>query len=114
VETPNDNNTVFALGLAARYKITKMHALTIEYVPQFNPNIDPLTIGNGNTAENFTNALSIGIDIETGGHVFQLFVTNAQGVAEPYVFAQNRGSWLEGDLHFGFNISRVFTIKKNK
>lgn len=116
VETPNDNNTVFALGLAARYKITKMHAITIEYVPQFNPNSYPLPAAPGEavSTENYSNALSIGIDIETGGHVFQLFVTNAQGVAEPYVFAQNRGSWLEGDLHFGFNISRVFTIKKKK
>jgi len=116
VETPNDNNTVFALGLAARYKITKMHAITIEYVPQFNANSFPEFGPSGaiTGASDFTNALSIGLDIETGGHVFQLFVTNAQGVAEPYVFAQNQGSWLEGDLHFGFNISRVFTIKKKK
>ncbi len=116
VETPNDNNTVFALGLAARYKITKMHAITIEYIPQFNPSSYTLTAAGGQdfTTKNFSNALSLGIDIETGGHVFQLFVSNAQGVAEPYVFAQNRGSWLEGDLHFGFNISRVFTIKKKE
>ena len=116
VETPNDNNTIFALGLAARYKITKMHAITVEYVPQFNGNSYPVPGENGAapSLEKFSNALSIGMDIETGGHVFQLFVTNAQGVAEPYVFAQNTGSWLEGDLHFGFNISRVFTIKKKK
>jgi hypothetical protein len=61
-----------------------------------------------------TKVFSFGADIETGGHVFQLFVTNARGVAEPFVFAQNDGSWLEGDLHFGFNISRVFTIVKPK
>jgi hypothetical protein len=113
VETPGDNNTVFALGLAARYKITKMHAITIEYVPQFNANSYPAAVLSDDP-NTFSNALSIGMDIETGGHVFQLFITNARGVAEPFVFAQNTGSWLEGDLHFGFNISRVFTLKKDK
>jgi hypothetical protein len=113
VETPGDNNTIFALGLAARYKITKMHAITIEYVPQFNANSYPAAVLSDDP-NTFSNALSIGMDIETGGHVFQLFITNARGVAEPFVFAQNTGSWLEGDLHFGFNISRVFTLKKDK
>ncbi len=113
VETPGDNNTIFALGLAARYKITKMHAITIEYVPQFNANSYPAAVLSDDP-NTFSNALSIGMDIETGGHVFQLFITNARGVAEPFVFAQNTGSWLEGDLHFGFNISGVFTLKKDK
>ncbi|MCR9155456.1 MAG: DUF5777 family beta-barrel protein [Bacteroidetes bacterium] len=108
-QTFEDANTQIAIGLAARYKITAMHAITVEWVPILNGNsyIDP------EAADGFSpynNALSIGMDIETGGHVFQLFITNARGVAEPYAFTQTPGSWLEGDLHFGFNISRVFTM----
>lgn len=112
VETREDNNTVMALGLAGRYKFTDMHALTLEYVYQLNPNgyIDPAT----NQRQLYNNSLSLGVDIETGGHVFQLFLTNSRGVAEPYVFAETTGSWLDGDIHFGFNISRVFTIQKPK
>lgn len=112
VETRENNNSIFALGLAGRYKFTAMHAFTVEYIHQFNPNqyLNPIS----NELETYRNSLSLGFDIETGGHVFQLFVTNSRGVAEPYVFAQTTGSWLEGDLHFGFNISRVFTIQKPK
>lgn len=107
VDRANQNNTMAALGFAGRYKFTNMHAITCEYVYQLNPNRDI----NGNT---FQNALSIGVDIETGGHVFQLFLTNAQGVAEPYVFTQNTGDFFAGDIHFGFNVSRVFTVQKPK
>lgn len=112
VETRDDNNTVLALGLAGRYKFTDMHALTLEYVYQLNPNgyIDAVT----NQRLLYNNSLSVGVDIETGGHVFQLFLTNSRGVAEPYVFAETTGSWLDGDIHFGFNISRVFTIQRPK
>lgn len=111
-----DNNTQIAIGLAARYKISPMHAITVEWVPVLNPNQypdlseNPLALPDAVPFTNFTNALSVGIDIETGGHVFQLFVTNTLGTAEPWAFTQNQGSWLNGDLHFGFNISRVFTM----
>lgn len=112
VDSVKDNNTVFALGLAGRYKFTKMHAFTVEYIYQLNPNqfLDPVS----GELSNYQNALSIGVDIETGGHVFQLFFTNSRGVAEPYVVAQTPGSWANGDIHFGFNISRVFTIQRPK
>lgn len=110
VESLNQNNTVFALGFAGRYKVNKTHAITWEYVHQFNPNTYQ-DLSTGQRRE-YNNALSLGYEIETGGHVFQLFITNSRGVAEPYVFAETPGSWLEGDLHLGFNISRVFTIVK--
>ncbi len=111
VQGINDINTQVAMGLAARYKISPMHAITVEWVPVINGNSfpDPEQIG---ATRDFQNALSIGMDIETGGHVFQLFLTNARGVAEPYAFAQTPGSWLDGDIHFGFNISRVFTMRR--
>lgn len=116
VERADQSNDVFALGIGARYKLTKMHALSVEYVPQLTPfQIQDGVDANGATKyRNANNALSIGFDIETGGHVFQLFLTNSRGVADPLVFTQTPGSWMNGDIHFGFNISRVFTIIRPK
>ena len=112
-EFANQENTMFQLGLAARYKITPMVAITAEYIPMLNGRTFSFSNAQDQIVEDsFDNALSVGVDIETGGHVFQLFITNARGVAEPFVFARNRGTWANGDLHFGFNISRVFTLKK--
>ncbi len=111
VEQKNFSNDVFAMGLGARYKITNMHAITFEYVHQFNP--FTYADENGNT-QDYNNSLSVGFDIETGGHVFQLFLTNSPGVSEPLIFTDTRTSWLDGDIHFGFNISRVFTIVRPK
>ena len=58
------------------------------------------------------NPLSVGFDIETGGHVFQLIFTNSVAMIEKGFIGETTGSWLKGDIHFGFNISRVFTLKK--
>ncbi len=112
VDSADFSNDVYSIGLAARYKFTRMHSINVEYVYQLNPNsfLDP----ENNNLSPYPNALSVGVDIETGGHVFQLFLTNSRGVSEPYVFSQSTGNWLDGDIHFGFNISRVFTIKRPK
>jgi hypothetical protein len=56
--------------------------------------------------------LSVGFDIETGGHVFQLIFTNSVAMIEKGFIGETTGSWGKGDIHFGFNISRVFTLKK--
>ena len=58
------------------------------------------------------NPLSIGVDIETGGHVFQLLFTNSLSMIEKGFIGETTGRWLKGDIHFGFNISRVFTLNK--
>jgi hypothetical protein len=64
---------------------------------------------------NSTNSLSVGFDIETGGHVFQLHFTNSQGMSERTFISETTGDWSKGDVFFGFNISRVFTLgKKSK
>ena len=57
------------------------------------------------------NSLAIGFDIETGGHVFQLHFTNSTGMTEKNFITETTGDFFKGDIHFGFNISRVFTIK---
>jgi hypothetical protein len=59
-------------------------------------------------------SFSVGIDIETGGHVFQVFFTNSAGMNEQQFITQNTGDWAKGDIRIGFNISRVFTVKKPK
>jgi hypothetical protein len=63
-------------------------------------------------SQNVYDPLSIGFDIETGGHVFQLIFTNSLAMIEKGFIGETTGSWGKGDIHFGFNISRVFTLKK--
>jgi hypothetical protein len=55
--------------------------------------------------------LSLGCDIETGGHVFQLHLTNSSGMFESAFLTETAGSWGNGDIYFGFNLSRVFTVR---
>jgi hypothetical protein len=58
------------------------------------------------------NSLSFGWDIETGGHVFQLVFSNSAGMVDPYFMSKTLGTWGNGDIYFGFNISRIFSFKK--
>jgi hypothetical protein len=105
VENQLVSNDMFALGFGARYKFIKRVALVVDYYYAFNrfPN-DPTF-----------NPLSIGFDIETGGHVFQLHFSNAVGMNERAFLTDANGSWLKGDIQFGFNLSRVFQLnEKNK
>lgn len=95
----NDN---FALGIGGRYKLTKRLSINAEYFHNLP----------GYIADNFENPLSIGFDIETGGHVFQLHFTNSQPMFDRALITETMGKWGNGDIYFGFNISRVFTIKK--
>ncbi|MBW8331370.1 MAG: hypothetical protein K0M40_05065 [Prolixibacteraceae bacterium] len=105
VKTELDQNDIYALGVGGRYKLTKRLSLNAEYYYTYNPNsksLDPQPY----------NALSVGVDIETGGHVFQIMVTNSQGMREGSFIPQTTGSWMDGDIHLGFNISRVFAFNK--
>jgi hypothetical protein len=63
------------------------------------------------TSQTVYDPLSVGFDIETGGHVFQLIFTNSLAMIEKGFIGETNGSWAKGDIHFGFNISRVFTLK---
>lgn len=99
VETNAMKNDYMAMGLGGRYKLSKRISINAEYFYQLN-----------RPQENFTNSLSIGFDIETGGHVFQLHITNSQGMFERAFIGETTGKWSEGDIYFGFNISRVFDL----
>jgi len=96
---PND---VFALGFGGRFKVSKRIALTWDY----------FHLMNGITKGVNTHPLSLGVDIETGGHVFQLHVSNAVGMNERAFITETTGRWDKGQLRFGFNLSRVFQLKK--
>jgi len=103
VPTEADNNDIFALGVGARIRITSRTTFNTEYFYVFPGQRDD---------EVFKNSLSLGFDIETGGHVFQLHFTNSQPIFDRGFITETRGNWFDGDIYFGFNITRVFTIKK--
>lgn len=105
VGTELDPNDLFALGAGGRLKLTKRISLNAEYFWVANP--------KKYMSQQIYNPLSIGVDIETGGHVFQLLFTNSLGMIEKAFIGETTGSWTKGDIHFGFNISRVFTLKKH-
>lgn len=105
VTAKNDRNDVFALMAGGRAKLTGSLALNLEYcwVPRGQIN----SLYNG---EQVQDALSIGLDIETGGHVFQVYFSNSRGIIEKAFLTETNGLWWKGDVHFGFSISRVFTV----
>jgi len=104
VATELDPNDIFALGAGTRIKLTKRTSLNAEYYYIANPKTY--------LSQQVYNPLSVGFDIETGGHVFQLFFSNSLGMIEKAFIAETTGRWEKGDIHFGFNISRVFMLKK--
>ncbi|MBC7555018.1 MAG: hypothetical protein H7257_13700 [Taibaiella sp.] len=106
-KTSYDNN-IFALGVGGRMKLSKRIAFTGEYYYRFS-GADNMVNG-----QKTYNSLSLGVDIETGGHVFQLHITNSAGVSERIMLGQTTDSWADGNIRYGFNISRVFTIIKPK
>ena len=104
VETSNLKNDIFALGIGGRIKITKRTSLNVEYFYL----LDPKKASN----QSLQNSLSIGFDIETGGHVFQLHFTNSVGLIEKDFIAGTTNKWEKGEVGYGFNISRTFSFKK--
>lgn len=110
-----ENNTDISLGFAGRYKITRSLALTGEYIYRINAkgNVPPEPANNLPGYERY-DAVGFGLDIETGGHVFQLVFTNSLGLNERSVVADTSGDFWDGDVHFGFNITRTFQLSRNK
>ena len=96
-ETPTDQ---YAVGLGGRIKFSKRMAFTVDYFYRIN----------GRDNDNY-DPLSVGVDIETGGHVFQLHFSNATGMNERTFINETTGSWGKGEVRFGFNLSRIFQLK---
>lgn len=93
-----DPHSIFAVGIGSRIKLSKRVSLNGEYYMAFDES----------TSIDAKNSLAFGIDIETGGHVFQLILSNAITMIEKSFIAENTGDFFGGDIHFGFNISRTF------
>ncbi len=94
----DEKNNQYAIGVGGRYKISKHVSLNLDYGIHLNRNSNSV----------YNNPLSIGVDIETGGHVFQLHFTNAQAMFEEGFIVQAQVDWSDGDFFFGFNLVRVF------
>lgn len=101
VATPSEQNDVYALGAGLRQKLTKRIAFTADY----------FYLLPGHTSDTYRNALGVGVDIETGGHVFQLHLTNSKGMTEKFYVPQTDGNFFKGDIYFGFTVARNFTVR---
>ena len=103
-----DERTLFSTGIAGRYKFTKRFGIVADYYlisssyRKDNPNI------------NYYNPLGLGIEIETGGHVFSMNFANAKAIVENNFLPNSTSSWTKGQYRFGFTISRMFTLYKSK
>lgn len=91
-----ENDDQFAIGSGGRVKIAKRLAMNIEYVYNFDK------------PDFYKNPLSVGLDVETGGHIFQLLFSNSQSMTESGYMTHATGDWGKGDFFFGFNLYRVF------
>lgn len=94
-----DKNHLFSLGMGGQINLSDRYALIAEYYP---------VLGDKNTGT--SNAFSLGLNIQTGGHVFQLFFASTRWHLEQYVMAQNRDQFWAGDFRFGFNVNRIFGL----
>ena len=104
VQKATDPNDIISLGIGGSLRLSKRTRFNVEYyynLPDYK-------------FEGTVNSLAFGFDIETGGHVFQLLFTNGMGVAEKPFITETTGKFTEGDIHFGFNISRVFQLGGKK
>ena len=93
-----DPHDIFAVGLGTRMKLTKRVSFNSEYYFAFDQS----------KSIDARNSLAFAVDIETGGHVFQLILSNAITMIEKSFITENTGDFFAGDIHFGFNISRTF------
>ncbi len=92
-----------ALGIGGRLKLSKRVAFVADYH----------YVVSGLNKDIYKNPLSLGFDIETGGHVFQLHFSNATGTNERAYITETTGKFFKGDIRFGFNLSRMFSLRRH-
>lgn len=102
VEKKIDENDIFTLGAGTSIYLSKRLNLNLEYH----------RILSSQAAKDYDDSFSVGIDIKTSGHVFQVFLSNSQGMLEQHFLPKTNGKWFNGDIRIGFNIVRVFTLKQ--
>jgi hypothetical protein len=101
-----EENAFFSLGAAMRFKFTKRFGILVDYFHPFSK------FRENNPAIPYYDPMAVGFEIETGGHVFHITFTNAAGIIDNEFLPNTSDNWLEGGFKFGFNISRVFTVKR--
>lgn len=101
VESAAETNDIFSLGFSGKYNVSKNIALTFEYYHKIQ----------GQLPQGRFNPIALGIDINTGSHVFQIHLTNANGMIGKAFIGETTGDWTNGDIHLGFNMSRTFKLK---
>lgn len=104
-ELPGDSRMLWALGVGGRYKLSKRVSINADYY---------YTLRDQELVLPYHNSLALGVDIETGGHVFQLHFTNSIGMIEKQFIGETTGQWGAGDIHYGFIISRTFSFDKKQ
>jgi hypothetical protein len=104
VALATDKNNIYAVGIGARFKLSRRTAFVVDYH----------YIASGLDKTVYKDPLSVGFDIETGGHLFQLHFSNATGMNEKAFITNTTNQWGKGEIRFGFNLSRVFTVAKSQ
>ena len=103
IESSQDDNDQFAVGFGARIGITNSLDITGEYHYRLNPAQSNITY----------NSIGFGIDLETGGHVFQIVLSNSRPMIEKGFITETTGDFWKGDIHLGFNIVRRFQLTRS-
>lgn len=99
-----EQTDLLAMGTGLSFEVTNSFSLNVEYFHLLN-------IDDALNPAKLYNPLSFGFDLETGGHIFQLIFTNSLAMTEHGIIGNTTGNWMDGDIHFGFNISRIFGLK---
>jgi len=113
VKTRGDNNDNVSIGIGGRYKVAQRTSVNAEYFYQIPGFVNSYSVSATETAK-YRNCLSVGVDLETGGHVFQFRLTNAQPMFERAFITETTNKWTDGGIFLGFTINRVFTIVNPK
>ncbi|WP_339735272.1 DUF5777 family beta-barrel protein [uncultured Sunxiuqinia sp.] len=103
-------NNLLALGIGSRVKFSRRIALVVDYVISFRSQESQDYFLNQHEFE-FHNPLGVGLEIETGGHVFNLSFTNSTAILENQFIPGTTSSWADGEFRWGFSITRTFTLK---
>lgn len=101
VWSEGEQQKLYGLGILGNVNLNERYSISAEYLP---------VIGKRNPGT--SDAMGIALNIDTGGHVFQIFFTSSQWHNEQYILANNSDQFWEGDFRFGFNINRVFGLGK--
>jgi hypothetical protein len=102
----NDKNDLFALGIGGRVKFTKRMGIIVDYYHVF----DSMRVAKNG----YYPPIGVGLEIETGGHVFHILFSNNKGMIESQYLTENKANWMKGEFRLGFDISRIFNLVNKK